>query len=241
MNLNRFNKSNFTQNCFLLICLISILSVSSCVTTKKIAPPLLPTAFQTAFSSCAHNDGFSVIRIYEGDRFLGSSEADWKAKKTGHIDILLRDQLGRTLLKAKIEDSSVKTAGLLAFKLPPIGVRDDGFLEVDSNFIGIKSSELACMMGLKFPQTWLNHLRSFTKTNSDTILVAKDDERVITIRFSKISDMKPAVKCAQIEWSHFLGLMSSKINWCIKSGSTDYAEISMPNNYRMKWIKIDDD
>ncbi len=225
------------------VCLVFIIYCLSCQTTPK---PLknvsLPIPIESQFSSCTSGQGALSVTSYDGERFLGSVELEWKDSdgRPDGWDTQILSPMGHELMRFSYVPSSqsFRSVGRLSSKFPGVSV-SKGFLEVDGHFVGIKPEEISCFLNFKLPRSWLKRLTDIQQEEGRTILFFHDKYRVIRSVYSKI---KPSSFCSEIRWTNYWGMVSSTLNLCfskLESQSIKTGSVHGIEQYKVKWTDID--
>ena len=189
-----------------LVFLCLFLFSSACTTLSYIDPEVPPT-FSEHFSSCSGQDGGGTLQI-SASRLSASGFLEWVPNRST-LDLRVSDTMGRTLIWVSGDGSD-------GFKIKSdrLGVKDrlttrQGFLEFDDFFLGIRYTELGCILNFKWPAAWLEKVTSSRVAGGSLKLSYSDDYREIRLKIGKYKE------CAKIEWDLYAGLVSTDVRACI--------------------------
>jgi len=214
--------------CFLLL--------SGCVTTSQQNQIKLPEGLKAYFAPCKSANGAMAMRIYEEDDLRLTSEVEWMSTNAGYWKIEMISPMGQILAGIRYKKNGVFGSQYIADKMPKIILRQDGFLDVDDNLLGIKPSEVSCILKSKLPINWIPELYSFEGRGDQVALNFADGTRAIEVVLNK-SQESSANNCVTIKWGHYLGLVTSELDWCF---SKNKAAISGIGDLKLNWVNLDE-
>lgn len=207
----------------------------NCVTVPY-KPVTLPITVDARFDRCLAGDGLGRITLEEKDLRL-DLDLEWIIQD-GVLNSQMFSSLGETLLSLKVvrEPPELQIDGRVKEKLPTIELDNDGFLEIDGNFVGIKGWELACFLKHRFPRSWLDHVRQH-EINENTIkLRVEEDGRDIDLRANTVP-LDNIKVCAVINWRNAFGIVKSTLEVCnVEEKGTYSTTFSGYDDYELKWV-----
>lgn len=179
---------------------------SACTTLSYIDPEVPPT-FSDSFSFCSGQDGGGALQI-SGSRLSASGFLEWVPNKST-LDLRVSDTMGRTLIWISGDGSDG-----FRIKSDRLGVKNrlttrQGFLELDDFFLGIRYTEMGCILNFKWPVAWLDKITSSRIVRGSLKLSYSDDHRDISLNIGKYKE------CVKIEWDLYAGLVSTDVRACI--------------------------
>jgi len=204
-------------------------------------PVTVPASFHPLFGECYPADGGNQLRVFRQGTLLSSGGFEWLATSGGNWRLQILDPIGRVLIELRTDATKITKAGLLAAKVPEIEIREDGYLEVDGHFIGLKSKELPCIFGFKFPRSWMQAVYAIETGEKGTTLHVDDDDRDISIDIPAATQGPAAETCSQVSWTQFLVFFSSQLDLCFSHDPRDNAVLSGLEAIKLKWIWVDDE
>lgn len=222
-----------------LILAIAILTViPGCVGTGKKEVADLPASVEAYFRICHPLDGAMVLQVFETGDMLGSAELDWVSSPDGwKIDV--SSAAGFNIVSLDQSGKDLKVTGTMAGKFPKVIVDDDGFLEVDGNFVGLKSSEVPCLLRGTLPRSWAPLVYAVEgKQDLRMKIRAEDDDRNILIRTRNLGDSIDEEVCADISWRNML-FFKSKLKWCVSGKGLNKGSISGIKQFSIKWVQFE--
>lgn len=224
------------------VVLTAVMQFNSCVHKVSMPPPELPAYLQPLFSNCSGVDSVGGVRIFDGDRFLGSAEFEFRSDQADRWMLGVSDPVGPELLKftgLPQHDGYLRVEGMLRDRIPEIMVSDTNFLLVDGNFTGIKLDEVSCLASFHFPQSWLRNLRAVTRVEGGFEGLVLDETRKIEMRFRRDSKGGNAESCAQIQSIGWLRPFRASWKWCIGGVGRPLVVLDGFRKYVIKWSSYD--
>ena len=98
------------------------------------------------------------VRVFEESELKGTGDIEWIANDVSDWKLDLTTPLGQTLVRIKRQRKEVSAIGMYKEQIPEINVREDGFLEIDGNLVGLKPGEIPCILKNTLPQSWMADL-----------------------------------------------------------------------------------
>jgi hypothetical protein len=212
--------------------------LSGCVGVGKKEPVPLPAAMESYFRICSPLDGALVMQVFNAGDLLGSAEMDWSSDEKGwKID--LSNAAGFNIASLTQNGNTLKTTGSQAKKMPAMSVDGEGFLNIDGNFVGIKSKEIPCLLHGALPRSWTPLIFAVEGHQDKRIKISiGDDQRDIIVRTRHLGDSKSEEICAEISWRNKL-IFSSTVKWCVSGAGLKKGEITGIKDYSVKWVRFD--
>lgn len=224
---------------FLTVALV--VQLVSCVSSRpKVVDVSLPAVFESFFSMCSDADGALNVQVYQADSLKGASELEWIAEKSKGWRAEMINPLGRSLLLLEFDQAGqvITQNGPLARSLPTVKV-ENGFLNIDGHFIGLKPEELGCFLNFKLPRSWLASAVDYQQMEEKLILDFWADERKMHTEISGLSENLNSNTCTTISWSRFWGLSSTQIQICYELSKGRIGQMNGVGDFLVKWVDID--
>jgi len=214
--------------------------MAGCVHTGSQEAPQVPAVLQPLFMSCAPADGASAMQIFQGDSLLGSVEVEGLAKAGGDWDVEATNAVGLPVLKLSRRGAKIAASGGLAGKLPRLSVRKDGFLLVDGHMVGIKATEIPCLLAFRLPRPWFERLTDVDTEGGRIVLGVEEKSRDIEIVAKGLAESKATAQvCSQLSWTRLL-VFTSELHWCQSVTGRQEATLRGVEDYALKWTRIDE-
>lgn len=177
------------------------------------------------FGSCDNLEGGGRFTVREGGNARFSSRYDWVTDAEGRFQLEISDVIGRTVADLEVNRGTIVSRAKLARKLT---VGAGGFLEFDGHSLGISVNELGCILGMRFPERWLEHeFRRPPQSDKRDVLATRDGERTIFLTFPGQQSLDPA--CARITWRRMI-FGEGAVKFCfknrdaVKSGTLEFEQ-----------------
>lgn len=225
--------------------LLLLIGLTACQTGAPTEPVSMPVVLQPLFEACEPNDGAMTLQVFKSGGILTSLELVWKATGKGDWELELANAVGITLAHLERRGSDLVIEGKAAAKVPRLTVLADGFLAVDGEPIGIKASEIPCILGYRLPRSWLALARRIETEGKITTVTMGDERREMALTVKNASEAANAI-CTTISWCKWL-LFKTELVWCqnpnSQSGTSAMkrrASLSGVSDYQLKWVSIDE-
>lgn len=201
---------------FLLLIICGILA--ACQTSKKLPVSEIPQTMLPLFDKCMKDDGGGDIVYNVNEKKITGISLDWIQNSKAFVGEL-SDPVGGTFVRWDMNkpDNKIDLAGYAAPKNGVLTIDQDGFLNFDDYFVGIRPDELPCFLSFKVPFQWTNYLidkKTFRSKSSGKIgkqeLEFNDDKRVMWVSYYP----QIGKTCSKVKWSNFWGLKSTVWNIC---------------------------
>lgn len=226
----------------LLIFVSYIYVFIGCQTTKSNQELEIPKSMLPLFSKCGNADGGAKVSFTFENKPLNGLALDW-IKDNSRFAGEISNPLGQTVMSFEIVESlkkvEIKSQNLISNVSYKIDSK--GFLEIDGHRVGIKTSELSCLLEFKIPFSWSESLSRVGlvkkgKIPFKYIMEFEEEDRVIWTSLH-LGERK---LCSKIKWSEYLGLVSHKIIVCQHIGKSPWkGEIRYGEDYDLEWITED--
>lgn len=225
-----------------LLIFLAILGLSSCQTDKPINIATVPPTLEGLFTICNGGEGSLSISASKDDEFLGSALFDWVSDRDhrgSDWNGEFRSAFGQTILTASAGNKEIRLSGSLANQVPPVKVRQDGFLEIDGHFVPVKAKEFPCFFKFKFPRDWLTNSTHFERQADRAVFYASLPERNIEIIADGLSSPPARKICAEVSWRSFLGMVKSVAVFCHQYERQKKSNFKV-SSLEVSWIDIDE-
>lgn len=220
-------------------------ALAGCQTGAPKEPVSIPVVLQPLFETCYPNDGAMTLQVFKADGILTSLDLAWKAEPDGDWELEVANAAGMTLANVRRKGQTLTTEGRAADKMPRLTILKDGFLAVDGEHLGLKASELPCVLGYRLPRSWTLLARGVDTEGRVTTLDLGDDRRDIAVTVKDAAKGADAV-CTKISWSRYL-VFHTRLLWCqtpnSRGGSAArkrQASLSGIGDHQLKWTSADD-
>lgn len=212
--------------------------LTGCVGTGKKSTVELPAVVESYFKICNPLDGALVMQVFEAGDLMGSAEMDWVSTSEGwKIDV--SNAAGFNVVTLNQAGKDVNVTGMMARKFPAVKVDAGGFLVVDGNFVGIKSTEIPCLLKGALPRSWTPLIYGVEGQPEKVMRIrAEDDGRNILIRTKTLGDSKSEEVCAYVSWRNML-FFKSKLRWCVSGPGLRKGIISGIKQFSIKWVQFE--
>lgn len=212
-----------------------VMVLVGCVTGGPKEPGNMPIQYAPLFKACAPADGGAIVTVLEDGVRRGSATLDWIAK-AGLFQAELTGPIGQTLLTMTLaEGGPVKIAGSVRRDWPPMKVTKDGFFEVDGHFVGLKTTEVACVFQAALPPGWLMKFSYSQKDGVQQRLTFADGKRDMTVTFQESGSY-----CAEVAWSVML-IFKRSLSWCVTTrDAPKNGNVQGLGDYSLEWTKLDE-
>jgi hypothetical protein len=200
----------------------------------------VPALVQPQFQPCAPADGAVVLQAYEGETMLGSLEVEWIAKPGGDWEVEATNAVGLTMLKLSRKARVITVGGQLKDRLPKISVSKGGYLMLDDERVGLKASELPCLLGFRAPRPWLDNVMAVDNDEEDkTVLKVADPIRDITVTTRGMGGKGTGSVCSRLVWTRYM-VIHPEILWCRTLAARPEATLKGMDDYMLKWVPLDE-
>lgn len=196
----------------------------------------LPLTVDSKFSVCMEGDGANVVEYSIEDNFAGSGEVEWIAKSSDELIIQAVSPMGQPIYQLKYHKESNNLNAIDYVGLAPtqLGVDNDGFLEVDGNFVPVKIEELPCLLRSQYPKTWLRNVVGKSLRDKFILIRISEDKRTIKMKIGL--DNKIQTDCAKISWRRFL-FLKYEFLLCLNQNSAGF--LKFEDKFEAKWKRLD--
>lgn len=216
-----------------------MLLLTGCITGAPSEPKILPAVVHPLFEPCVPNDGASAVQIFKDGLIQATLEVQWKAKGDGDWALEVTNAAGITMVSLEKAGAKLNFAGKGVQRFPKLSIDSEGFLEVDGDAVGIKASEVPCVLGFRLPRSWMSLVRDVETEGKKMSVEMADGRR--EIRMTVKDTDKADASCTRITWSNYL-LFKQKLNWCRSGASAQKRQAAMTGieNFTFKWVAADD-
>jgi hypothetical protein len=184
------------------------------------------------FSRCLPSDGALQLEINSKENKMHfTSSGEWLGENVDVYKVQLSDPLGQTLLQLDAVPDAIKLSGVVAEKLPELGIDDEGFLSIEGHRIGLKSVELPCLFKSSFPLAWKDALVERRVEETQEVLRIRMEKRQVTVKLPRGSDGQIQVT---LEWWWMWGLISREISWTFYPHNGE-GKMSLPPDWQIQW------
>ncbi len=194
--------------------LLLLLFLMGCQTFwgSRYVPVYLPVTYDNMFGTCHDSDGGGELTV-NNKRLTIQNSVEWISKpKT--LDLRIYDQLGKTVLTLTEKSGKFTLNGPIASHLHRLHSDSHDFLVLGDEWIGIKTTEIGCLLNQVWPRIWLKRVTDFeeySESNSATAAIV-DSSRSISIQMHHDLGGK-VFSCAEISWRKYL-VFSANIKIC---------------------------
>jgi hypothetical protein len=209
----------------------------------KITEINLPVQVSKTFQNCTASDGAVRLAFRREHDYLGNIELEWLTSNDTAI-FQIYEPLGRTLLKAEYlkRTRGFVYSGLWAYEMPEITVNKENFINIKGQLMGLKLSEVACLLNSNLPSSWLNQVVWYSSQKNKTVLKIEDKARKIRV-VSTVNqgDEFHRKTCANIKWSNWFGIIKNNIDICLdQSKSGNSGRLVGVGDYAVEWENLDE-
>ena len=194
----------------LLSCLLIL---TSCQTTS-FQEIELPVVYLSNFENCHTGDGTISLSSKFETKFP-RIEFDWAVQKYPSIALESYNPMGQTVAAIRYDAKSnkIKVRGALKDLSGRLSVKDNDIF-YEGNFIGLRTTELACYLKAKLPHKWLNHVSDYKKKKaSSRYFVSSFENRTI---YTKMKKTKSGFySCSRFEMTKYLGAVKYGFEMCM--------------------------
>jgi hypothetical protein len=216
------------------------LVTASCQTLAPREVKPLPAALESRFQACFPGDGAFQLEVFEDTRVLVSADIDWVARRDGTWTAELVTPVGFRLAAVHWKASRVSVEGRLAASLPVIDVDGEGFLTLDGHRIGLRPAELPCLFAGRLPHSWVSSVTEVAGDEEERRVEIEERGRDVRVDFGQGAPSSRRAFCARIDWSVWLGIVTSGLSWCEGREGTRVSRITSDGDYSVRWTRIDD-
>jgi hypothetical protein len=222
--------------------LVIISFLSACATVSKPHHPLpIPDRAQKYLSSCRPLEGSFSVRAFEGSTLIFAGEFDWASTNAGWRTEFL-DPTGRTYAALSYDHLQTRLLpeGMSPSFTEKVEVRPDGFIYARGHFIGVRASEVPCLLVGRVPRMWNDLLYHVEDTEKGLYLGFSDGKREI-----KVSAPEPSAKnmsvpiCTEISWYAMLGFSRRRVEVCVDTNPYLTGTLNIMNDYSLKWTDLE--
>jgi hypothetical protein len=196
------------------------------------------------FETCEPNDGAVTLSVFKGGGILATMDVVWKAKEKGDWELEVANAAGLPMVHMTRTGGKIETESKID-KLPKLAVLTDGFLAVNGEHIGVKASEVPCILGFRLPRSWMSLARE-VETEGRVSTIHMGDERRELVTTVKDAAQDANAVCTRISWSRFL-FFGAHLSWCqnpnAHGGPTvkrRMASLTGVDDYVLKWVSSDE-
>ncbi len=229
-----------SQKALQMIVIVGYLSLLwGCATFQSEEPITVKEHWLPYFKACTPQDGAHTVQLFKDGHLLGAAELEWIAPTDDDWVIEITNNLGQRLGRLagvpkptkkqgkSPPDERVKLHSQTNFlkKLPPVEKEPDGYLVVDDHWVGLKGSEVPCVLSGQLPLGWAKDLRHVEEESGQISMEFEDDNRTLITKIVglPVSPVKqggamgesfPQIQiCTTSSWRSFLFFKHS-IQWC---------------------------
>ena len=162
-------------------------------------------------ASCSTSEGERSLSLYRNNEFQFSSLFSWRIEQS-KISAEVYDAVGRTLAEIVIPDNGRKLHGAMTPKLPHVAIEAEGFVVIDNRNIGLKNSELSCILTGNLPPAWIRGPKATFVPGKSKFRFSDEKRTIVIDRVG--SDWNNY--CAAIRVPYFLILSFETLKICQK-------------------------
>lgn len=219
---------------WLILGILASSLLGACQTTRKPAP-VLPESLAAFFGTCSVDEGAATLKLFRGGELHATSELEWVAISRDQWVVQVLDSLGQSLLNLSRHGLEVEKTGPLSTQIPAVAATPHDQLLIDGSFVGLKASEIPCVLGGRLPYVWLSGLVDVTRQSQRSTLTILEDDRTIEVEAEILPEVAPRL-CAKITWHQYL-FLQHQLTWCLSDPGQRTGQVEGWNDYRLKWVR----
>lgn len=208
--------------------------LGACQTAPKPLKVHLPVAYEAGFATCEGGDGALSLRWYDAGRLLETIPVDWVAWPDKGWAMAMTSPFGQTLFKITYQREGQRfIVDGLERPVPELGVLENGLLTIDDRYVGIKATEIPCVLSGRLPRDWLQRVVAWQPGSDELTFSVRDADRDIHTTL-KIDEQGDINFCSHIRWGYYWGLVNRDVEWC---SSNLVTTITGPESFRIELEK----
>lgn len=208
----------------------TLMLLSGCQTINRQPFEHLPRAHEKHFAQCENLSFSRQIGAYKEEVPLIKGYLDW-ISKPDRFDGEISNVLGQRILAIKKKPHSLRFSKRALNSL--IQLDEDDFIIIDGNRIGIRDTDISCLLAGKIPNYLINNLMHTWQSKDKYHYTGSTKQRKINVTIS------PSKNCLKLSW-HNYWIFKKTVKMC-QSGDT--TTIKLPGDISIKLVeeKSDDE